>query len=861
MNRTKQVLRSRTFLGTLISLVLMAIIAFVYFYPDAAQGNVLQQYDTQQGIAIGQEVKAFHEATGETSRWTNSVFSGMPTFQISPSYPSGALFRWINTVMGFGLPAPANLVMMMMLGFFILLMTMRMRWYVALIGAIAYGFSSYFVILIGAGHIWKFVTLAYIPPTIAGIILCYRGRYLAGAAIAALFAMMQIASNHVQMSYYFLFVILAFVIVALIKAVRAREMRRWLIATGSLAVAGVAAVTANLPSLYYTYEYSKETMRGGHSELTRTDASAGSEAGLDRDYITQYSYGGAETFTLLIPDIKGGATVKPEKGSNKMLTLADLDEAKEMVKTGAISADEAYYLGYVGQYFGEPEPTNGPVYIGALIFALFLAGCFMVRGPLKWALVILTVLSILLALGRNCMWLTDIMIDYMPMYNKFRTVESILVIAEFTMPLLAAMALQQIFTGSPAESLARNRRGIAWGFGIALGICLLAIIAPSVFGSAVTDTDRQTDAMIARQLTAQGADAATLQAFSLNNPRIFGAIENLRYSMVSADAMRSFMIAGAGFGILLLYLYGKLSLGLAAVIAGALVCGDLFFVNKRYLDTESFVPKRLSRGDPFPLTDADRTILADTVTSYRVLNMPQFWQPGPSYRHKTIGGYHAAKLTRYQDLIDRHFQPFLSGNPSAGDWNAVNMLNARYIVDYTGTPLQNEEALGNAWFVDSVAYVDGADAEMAALDVINPARTAVADRRFSDVLGTSAPRAASDTIRLTTYAPNRLTYHAESARGGVAVFSEVFFPWGWTATVDGQPVDIGRVNYLLRAIRLPAGSHTVEMRFDPASLHATDTAATIAVIIIYIALAAALALYIIGRRKAETVPAHEPTVG
>lgn len=860
MDRIKQIIRSRSFIGVVISLAAMVVIAFAYFYPDAAQGNVLQQYDTQQGIAIGQEVKAYQEATGETSRWTNSVFSGMPTFQISPSYPSGRLFSWINTVMGFGLPAPANLIMMMMLGFFILLMAMKMRWYIALTGAIAYGLSSYFIILIGAGHIWKFVTLAYIPPTIAGIILCYRGRYLAGAALTALFAMMQIASNHVQMTYYFLFVVLAFIIVALIDAVKSHQIRRWLIATGSLAVAAIAAVTANLPSLYNTYEYSKETMRGGHSELTRQDASATSTSGLDRDYITQYSYGGAETFTLLIPDIKGGATVKPEKGSNKMLSLADLPEAKEMVSKGVISPEEAYYLGYVGQYFGEPEPTNGPVYIGALIFALFLAGCIMVRGPLKWALVILTIFSILLALGRNCMWLTDLMIDYMPMYNKFRTVESILVIAEFTMPLLAAMALQQIFKGNPAESWARNRRGITWGFGIALGICLLAIIAPSVFGSAVTDTDRQTDAMISQQLAAQGADATTLQAFSLNNPRIFSAIENLRFSMLRADAMRSFIIAAAGLGAILLYFFGKISLLLAAIIAGGLVCGDLFIVNKRYLDTESFVPKRLSRGDPFPLTDADRTILADTASSYRVMNMPQFWQPGPSYRHKTIGGYHAAKLTRYQDLIDRHLQPFLSGNPSDGDWNAVNMLNARYIVDYSGSPLFNEEALGNAWFVDSVAYVDGADAEMAALDVIDPARTAVADRRFSPALGSSAPRSEGDTIRLTSYAPNRLTYHSESARGGVAVFSEVFFPWGWTATVDGQPVEIGRVNYLLRAISLPAGSHTVEMRFDPKSLHTTDTAATVAIILIYLSLVAAIVLAL-RRPEKDDVTADGPAVG
>ena len=322
---------------------------------------------------------------------------------------------------------------------------MKMKWYVALIGAIAYGFSSYFIIIIGAGHIWKFVTLAYIPPTIAGIILCYRGKYIAGGALAALFAMMQIASNHIQMTYYFAFVIFGFVVAYLIKAIKTKKVKQWVVSTGVLLFAGILAISANLPSLYNTYEYSKETIRGGHSELSQAKGNEnGGKAGLDRDYITQYSYGGAETFSLLIPNIKGGASAKPIGGRMSALSLTDLPEVETLVKENKIKQHEQQVMHYLSQYFGEPEGTNGPVYVGAVICALFLLGCIIVKGPIKWMLIALTLLSIFLALGRNCMWLTDLFIDYMPMYSKFRAVESILVIAEFTMPLLAVMALQKL---------------------------------------------------------------------------------------------------------------------------------------------------------------------------------------------------------------------------------------------------------------------------------------------------------------------------------------------------------------------------------------------------------------------------------
>lgn len=824
--------------GSFVALIIMIIISFAYFHPDVVQGRVLQQYDMMQGAAIGQEAKAFEEATGEKALWTNSVFSGMPTFQISPSYSSNSLFNWINSLYGAFLPAPANLLVMMMLGFFILLLAFGLKWWQALIGAIAYGFSSYFIILIGAGHIWKFITLAYIPPTIAGIVLCYRGRYLLGGAIAALFAMMQLSANHVQMTYYFAFVIVGFVVAYLITAIKEKKLKQWGIATGTLAVAAVLALAANSPSLYNTYEYSKETMRGNHSELTAKEEAKSTENktdGLNRDYITQYSYGGAETFTLLIPDVKGGSSQQ---------ALSEADEAKNC------SSEERYYLSQLPQYFGGAEGTSGPVYVGAIICALFLLGCIIVRGPIKWVLITLTILSILLALGRNFMWFTDLFIDYIPMYSKFRTVESILVIAQFTMPLLALLAVKQLF--EEKEPWKKYKVAIFASFGVTLFICFLGIISPSIFGSFVGDAET---------------------SIKDQYPQIFIAAEQVRAAMVSSDALRSFMFIALTLGAILLYSKKKIPATLSVAIICVLVLGDLYTVGKRYLNHDSFHDKPLgAEFEQFAKTPIDEQILADTTSHYRVMNIPMFNHPAPSYHHKTIGGYHAAKLTRYQDLINRQlstvqqysYMPELrSDSINIPDdqqalakelrqkYSILDMLNAKYIIGHKGELVKNEHALGNAWWVDNVIYANNADGEMNALDTINTATTAVADVKFKDIIGTATPKSAGDTISLTTYAPNRLTYHAKSQKGGVAVFSEIYFPWGWNVTIDDKPVEMARVNYVLRALNVPAGDHKIEMYFDPQSIHTTTTVASVAVILIYLALIAAVLLALKGKSEKE----------
>lgn len=813
-------MKSHRNLWALLPVVLFIVLSFVYFSPDVIEGKILFQHDTQQGLAIGHEAQVYAQESGETPRWTGSLFSGMPTFQISPSYSSNAPLKALQHVYNLWLVSPVSLVFIMMLGFYILLLTLNVRWYLAAFGAIAYAFSSYFFIIIAAGHIWKFITLAYIPPTIAGVILAYRGRYLLGGALAALFGALQIMSNHVQMSYYFLFVICAVVVAYGVEHYRSHTMPRFFKATGVLVVAALLAVGANASNLYHTYKYSKESMRGGHTELTSPDADKSKPAGngLDKEYITQWSYGKMETLTLLIPDSKGGAS-------------GPLAENERAVK--AADPQLRPYLSQVDRYWGDQPFTAGPVYVGALIFFLFVLGCFIVRTPLKWALLVVTLLTIMLSWGKNMMWLTDWFIDYFPMYNRFRTVSSILVVAEFCMPLLAVLALKKIF--DDPSILSREKRWFYLSGGIVAGIALLAALFPTMFDSFLKDYE---------------LEAAGQPGYA----ELFAGIAEARQAVFTADAWRSFIIVALGFAVLWLLCQKKLNPTVAMIALVVILVGDMYPVNKRYLNSDNFVtPAR--KTNPFPMTDADRYILQDKDMNYRVLNAAAgetlasaFSEPRTSYYHKSIGGYHAAKLRRYQDLIDRQL---VNANPAV-----LNMLNTRYIIqpleDGRETVVRNPGALGNAWFVSEVKWVDNADAEMAAITDFDPSHTAVADRRFAREIGDKVvPPAVGDTIYETGYKPDELTYRYRSQQGGLAVFSEIYFPWGWQVTVDGKPVDMARVNYVLRAVNLPAGEHEVIFRFDPPSVHTTEA---IAYVSLFLILAAFVGTGFVAWKRRKLVP-------
>ena len=829
MEKIFNLLKSRTALTTIIALLIFAGLSWAYFYPDDVMGNVLQQHDVTQGLANGQEIKQYQAETGEVSYWTNSLFSGMPTFQISPSYQSTSLLSVVNKVLGLGFPSPVNILFIMMVGFFILMLAFDVKWYIAVLGAIAYAFSSYFFILIGAGHIWKYVTLAYIPPTIAGIVWAYRGKVLTGSAVAALFAAVQISWNHVQMTYYFLFVIVAIAVAYLIAALKNKTVKQWLTATGALAVAAVLAVAANAPNLYNTYAYSKLTMRGGHSELTSAAANS-TNGGLDKDYITAWSYGRSETFTLLVPNVAGGATIKPEKGVNRMLSMSETPQAKQMVAEGKISAEDAQVISQFPQYFGDQPMTNGPVYVGALICALFLLGCITVKGPLKWCLLVVTIFTVLLSWGHNLMWLTNLMIDYFPMYNKFRTVASILVVAEFTMPLIAMLALQQMITDPDWKK--KHFRAFLWSMGVCIVLCMMFYMVPSMF-SLYSQGERQ-----------QFVETGVMQQY----PTIFAALESVRQAVISADALRSLIVLVLGAAALYLLIDRKIKAKYAVLAVAVITLADLYTVNKRYLNTDSFATPTENQAS-FEPRAVDRQILADTAINYRVLDQPRFSDAAPSYFHKHIGGYHAAKLTRYQDLIDHQI--------SKGNAEVMNMLNTKYVIVNDEQVYVNDQALGNAWFVDTLTYVTTPNEEMEALNTIHAATQAVADKQFEATLGAAQQVAPGDTIYETTYAPNRLTYCARTAKGGVAVFSEIFFPWGWKATIDGEEAPIARVNYVLRALKVPAGHHTIEFSFEPQSVKTTDNIATVAIILIYLSILVALNVGVYRRLRSANASQDE----
>ena len=822
-----------------IAVVVFAAISWIYFYPNDVNGDVLQQNDVMQGAANGHETSLMEAETGEKSWWTGALFIGMPTFQISPTYEGTNYLNPASVLYRLGFPTPVSWVFLLLLGFFLLMLAFKVKWYYAVLGAIGYAFSSYFFILMGAGHIWKLMVLAYIPPTIAGIVWCYRGKYLGGMAVAAFFAALQLASNHVQMTYYSMFIIVALVIAFLVKAIIDKKVARWCIATACLAVAAGLALATNSPNLYLTYKYSKETMRGGHSELTPKGEDAATakptKDGLDKDYITQWSYGKDETFTLLIPNCKGGATIKPEHGDNTMHTLGATKTAEKMVNSGEMNQQDYQILGQFPQYFGDQPMTNGPVYVGALIFALFLLGCFIVKGPTKWALLIVTIISILLSWGHNMMWLTDWMIDHFPMYNKFRTVASILVIAEVAMPVLAVLGLRELFKDE--DGWRKHKVALLASFGISAAICLIAAIFPGIFG--------HFSAQEHEQLVASGQ----IQQY----PSVDAAIAAVRGAMVSGDAWRSLIIILLGFGVIFAYLKGKLNELAATLIVAGIVLVDMYAVNKRYIDSDSFTSRYDVGEQQFTPRPADNQILMDKDMNYRVMDMQHFGEAMPSYFHKSVGGYHAAKLSRYNDLINNQI--------ANNNMSVLNMLNTRYFILNETTVQRNPDALGNAWFVDSLTYVNNADEEMAFLDNFNPAKSAVADAKFRQQLGEAKAAQPGDTIYETSYAPNHLTYKSHSAAGGLAVFSEVYFPWGWKVTVDGKPVEMGRVNYVLRALQLPAGDHEIDFKFAPDEVNTTQTWARFAVIAIFVLLLLALNYALFGdkfrKAKEETATLND----
>ena len=800
----------KEWLPEVLVVILFVGISFAYFFPADMEGRILYRHDSSASRGAGQEASEYHQRTGEVSRWTNALFGGMPTYQIAPSYNSTSLLSQGVNAYHLWLPENVWYVFAYLLGFYILLRAFDFRWYLAMLGSVIWAFSSYFFIIIAAGHIWKVMALAYLPPMIAGIVLAYRGKYLWGLVVTAIFTAFEVNANHVQMTYYYLFIVAAMVIAYFIEGIKRKDFKHLVKATSVCLVAAIIAVCMNISNLYHTWQYSKESMRGA-SELVKKNVENQTNSGLDRDYITQWSYGIDETWTLLVPNTKGGASVP-------------LSESKIAMQ----HADNYYTSIYqqLGQYWGNQPMTAGPVYVGAFVLMLFVLGLFIVKGPMKWALLVVTILSVLLSWGRNFMPFTDFFLDYVPMYAKFRTVASILVIAEFTIPLLAMLALKKIV--EEPELLRQKAKWLFVSFALTGGVAFLFALMPKLFFSDFLSYNEM------QALSQIPADQLTPLVQNLTEMRV---------AVFTADCWRSFYIILVGTGILLSVIYGKLKKEYAVGILLVLCLVDMWTVNKRYLNDSMFVSQTV-REEPITKTQAIDHILQDKSLDFRVLNLATstFNENETSYYLKSIGGYHAAKLRRYQELVDAYIQREMSGALSAiskagGDMTLVNgdsiypvlnMLNTKYFIlplqGGQSVPLENPYTYGNAWLVNKVSYVANANEELDGIRGLDLRRAAVADQKFKDILGDGVVQDTVSLVSITAYEPNKLTYEVESDKGGIVVFSEIYYP-GWTATVDGVERELGRVNYVLRALRVEPGKHEVVLNFFPKSIDHTETLA------------------------------------
>ena len=800
-------------------------ISMLYCAP-ALDGKVLVQGDVNSWKGAAQEALNYKAETGNYTSWTNSMFGGMPTYQITSSLPSSKFRAIISDTLHLGLQDsnPIGLVFAYFVGFFLMLLCFGVNPWLSIIGALTIGFSSYFFLIIPAGHVTKAIAISYLAPIIGGFYAIMRRKYWIGASLILLYGSLGIVS-HPQMTYYMFMLIGVMAFAELYIHITEKRWKNLGVSLGVLAISLLLVFSTKISWFEMNQSYLKETMRGGHSELTRTDDDKNKPAGLDIDYATAWSYGVGETMTLLIPNWEGGAS-----GFN---VGAESQLCETMKKNGIPKRSAEQFCQQVPTYHGEKAFTSGPVYVGAIICFLFVLGLLIVSGPYKWALLVATLFSVTLAWGRNMMWFTELFFNYFPMYSKFRAVESILVVAEITIPLLAILALQQIIDKKIEWKSLQRKMFIAGG--ITAGLCLFF----ALFGGMV-DITSSYDSQWTSQVPAWLKDAILEQ----------------RTAMIKADAWRSFVFIALGFALVYWYawqsqkeektsqkyvLYGVLAV---------LILADMVPVNKRFFGDEHFV--RAKEADTyFAIQPYEQEILKDTSLNYRVLNLATntFNDARTSYRLKSIGGYSAAKLRRYQDLIDMHIskemnplmqtimqtQGFMLPDAQEGkNFPVLNMLNMKYAVvslqNNNQVPLQNPYAMGNCWFVDEVILVDTPDEECDMIDDIDLHTQAVADKKFADALDITKPEVTTmmafdeENIELTSYAPNCLEYIARNERNKVAVFSEIYYPHDWHLYIvdengkNSVEIPLARVNYTLRAAVIPAGEHKLRMEFKPHAL-------------------------------------------
>jgi len=755
-------------------MLLFVGISFAYFSP-VLEGKRLDMPDIKNWKGMSKEVVDFRETTGEEALWTNSMFSGMPAYQISTKYKAN-LIQYIDKALMLGLPRPANMLFLYLLGFYILLLSLKVDYRLAVVGAIAFAFSSYFFIIIQAGHMTKAHAIAYMPMVVAAVLYTYRGKMFLGGVLTALTVALQLYCNHLQITYYLILMLLLIGIVQLVKDIKAKNLVDFAKRSGILLFAGLLASGTSLTRLSTTMEYGKDSTRG-KSELT--DNLDNKTSGLDKDYATSWSYGVAETFTLLIPNFHGGASQGAlTTDSETYQAIKRAPNAKQLIKQLPL-------------YWGAQPFTSGPTYAGSIVIFLFVLGLLFVKAEMRIWLLLATILSIMLAWGKNFMPLTDLFLDYFPGYNKFRAVSMILVIAEFTLPLLGFVALNKFLTTDKSEN--EKKKPLQLAFYIVGGLTILFALMPSLFFDFVGGQDENLE----------------------KNGWPINALQSDREGLLSADAWRSFIFIALTFGALWMFLKNKLKSKYVILIVGVLVMADMWTVNKRYLNDDHFVRKsKVER--PYQATSADQQILRDTDPNFRVYNqsVSTFNDASTSYFHKSIGGYHGAKLKRYQELIENHI--------AKGNRAVLNMLNTKYFITPKGQAQQNPAAMGNAWFVNTVNIVANADAEIAALNGFNPATTAIVDTRFSEQIINDLDN-TNASIFLTEYKPNYLKYNSNSTIDGIAIFSEIYYDKGWNAYVDGELSPHFRANYVLRGMQIPKGNHSIEFKFEPSTYKTGET--------------------------------------
>jgi len=778
----------------LTAIVLFIALGIVYFSP-VLEGKKLKQSDITHWKGMSKEIVDFREATGEEPLWTNSMFGGMPAYQISAKY-KGAYMKSIDKIISLGLPHPVRLLFLYFLGFFILLLILRVNPWLAVLGAVGFAFSSYLFIILEAGHNTKAHAIAYMAPVLGGIILTYRGKYFWGAALTAFFLALELSANHPQITYYLALIVLLFGLFQFIESIQKKELPNFLKASLVLFIAAIFAIGANISGLWATWEYGKYTIRG-KTELTSEQENRTS--GLDIDYATQWSYGIPETFTLLMPDFMGGASGRAPSENSKTY-----EELKRVVPGQA-----KQYLQYFSMYWGKQPFTSGPVYAGSIMVFLFILGLVVVKGKYKWWLLSATVLSIMLAWGKNFMPFTEFFLHYFPLYNKFRAVSMTLVIAELTIPLLGILALKEI------TEKGRDSNKTLKELSIAVGITTGLILFIMAFAGSLFNFSAQSDGQLLQAGFPQG---------------LINSLEQDRLSLLRGEAFRSIIFILLASVAIWTIISGKVKKEFAYIALILLVTVDMWAVNKRYLNEENFESAR-KVDTPYLPTSADQQILKDTDPNFRVLNktVSIFNDASTSYFHKSIGGYHGAKLRRYQELFDYHI--------SRNNIDVLNMLNTKYII-VPGANNQpeaqlNPGALGNAWIVKDYRLVDDADAEIDALSNFNPANEAIIDKRFDEQLqGFDKKSDPMASIQLTSYKPNELKYNFNSSQEEMVVFSEIYYDKGWNAYVDGEKSSYFRADYVLRAMIVPAGKHEIVWKFEPAVYYTGGTIASISSVLI-----------------------------